>query len=339
MYFKRYTLASILLIAAVGGYVYYMITKDTYTVELLGVNVTLPIAAWVVVPMALFYLASLFHMLYYGFKGYLQKRRIERDISKLTDALYWDILKSPKQHAYDDKEIRKIGVVLDSGFEDLSGIDKNKCDERVKEALEIVEAIERGEFVEMKKVSLDKSNPYVIQNWLNFLNSEPGRAEELLRKAESYDDTVVRTAMKKFVENASQQQIEKYKEKMDIDIFMHLLDSLKSSDEEKPRIGLDFIDSLLESMEPTEKDYLQIAQRLSKLYTPDEVLRFFEKVVARDEKAFKAYIFVLIEFEMLDKANELLQDTARGEYLDFKAFLDLRKSGKHYPMDLLLPRC
>ncbi len=339
MYFKRYTLASILLIAAVGGYVYYMITKDTYTVELLGVNVTLPIAAWVVVPMALFYLASLFHMLYYGFKGYLQKRRIERDISKLTDALYWDILKSPKQHAYDDKEIRKIGVVLDSGFEDLSGIDKNKCDERVKEALEIVEAIERGEFVEMKKVSLDKSNPYVIQNWLNFLNSEPGRAEEVLRKAESYDDTVVRAAMKKFVENASQQQIEKYKEKMDIDIFMHLLDSLKSSDEEKPRIGLDFIDSLLESMEPTEKDYLQIAQRLSKLYTPDEVLRFFEKVVARDEKAFKAYIFVLIEFEMLDKANELLQDTARGEYLDFKAFLDLRKSGKHYPMDLLLPRC
>ncbi len=339
MHFKRYTLASILLIAAVGGFVYYMVTKDTYTVELLGVNVTLPIAAWIVAPMVLLYLASLFHMLYYGFKGYLQKRRVERDMAKLSDALYWDILKSPKQHAYDDKEIRKIGIVLDQGCDDFSGVDKNLCDERVKEALEMIEAIERGEFVDMKKINLEKSNPYVVQNWLNFLEKEPERAEEILRKAETYDERVVHAAMKRFVESASEQQIEKYREMIDIDIFMHLLDTLKRGEEEKPRIGLDFIDSLLETIKPSEEEYLRIAQRLSKLYTPDEVLRFFEKVVARDDKAFKAYIFVLIEFEMLDKANELLQDTARGEYLDFKAFLDLRKAGKHYPMDLLLPRC
>ncbi len=339
MHFKRYTLASIVLIAAVGGYVYYMITKDTYTVELLGVNVTLPIAAWIVAPMVLLYLASLFHMLYYGFKGYLQRRRVERDIAKLSDALYWDILKAPKQHAYDDKEIRKIGIVLDAGCEDFSGVDKSRCDERIKEALELIEAIGKGEFVEMKKITLDKSNPYVVQNWLNFLKSEPERAEEILRKAEAYDDAVVHEAMKRFVETGSQQQIEKYREMVDIDILMHLLDSLKRTDEEKPRVELAFVDTLLESLKPSEEAYLQIAQRLSKLYAPDEVLRFFEKMVARDEKAFKAYIFVLIEFEMLDKANELLQDTARGEYLDFKAFLDLRKAGKHYPMDLLLPRC
>jgi len=114
-------------------------------------------------------------------KGYLQKRRVERDISKLSDALYWDILKSPRQHAYDDKEIRKIGVVLDQGFDDLSGVDKSKCDERVKSALEMVEAIGRGEFVDMKKVSLDKSNPYVVKNWLNFLDTEPERARACRR--------------------------------------------------------------------------------------------------------------------------------------------------------------
>jgi len=42
---------------------------------------------------------------------------------------------------------------------------------------------------------------------------------------------------------------------------------------------------------------------------------------------------------MLDKANELLEETQRGEYLDFKAFLDLRRAGKHYPINLLLPQC
>ncbi len=339
MYFKRYTLASIVLMAAVGAFVHYMITKDTFTLEVKSISVTLPIAVWIVIPMGILYLASIFHMIYYGFKGYLQKRRIERDIAKLSDALYWDILKAPRRHAYDDKEIRKIGIVLDLGCENFSAVDKNQCDERVKEALELIEAIERGEFVDMKKIALDKSNPYVIKNWLNFLKSEPERAEEILRKPEAFDKAVVHEAMKTLVKNASQQQIEKYKDMIDIDILIYLLDSMKERGEKRPRIGLDFIDAILDSLEPSEEDYLQIAQRLSKLYTPDGVLRFFERVVARDEKAFKGYIFVLIEFEMLDKANELLQDTARGEYLDFKAFLDLRKAGKHYPMDLLLPRC
>ncbi|MCF6201885.1 MAG: hypothetical protein L3J42_07175, partial [Hydrogenimonas sp.] len=302
MHIKRYTLASIVLIAAVGGYVYYMITKDTYTVELLGVNVSLPIAVWIVVPMALLYIASLFHMLYYGFKGYLQKRRTERDLAKLSDALYWDILKAPKKHSYDDREIRKIGVVLDSGCEDFFGVDKSECDERVKEALEMVEAINRGEYVDMKKVSLDISNPLVVKNWLNFLKNEPARAEEILRRPESYDKRVVHEALKIFVESASESQLEKYKEMIEIDTLLHLLDTMKDEDKEKPRISLEFLETLLETMDVSEEDYLQIAQRLSKLYTPDEVLRFFEKRVAADENAFKANIFVLIEFEMLDKA-------------------------------------
>ncbi|BDY12318.1 hypothetical protein [Hydrogenimonas cancrithermarum] len=338
MHLKRYTLASIFLIAAVGIYVYKVVSPGTYSLELLGVNVSLPIAVWIVIPMILLYLASFFHMLYYGFKGYLSKKRIARDIHKLADALYWDILKSPKKHNYTDKEIRKIGVVLDTGCDDFTKVDKKRCNEHIRDAIDLIIAIKHGEFVDLKKMGLEKSNPYVIQNWLNFLKHEPERAEEILRKSESYDPKVVHEAIRLFVEKANEQQLEKYAQFVDMGVLMHLLDTMEAR-EEKERISLNMIEKLLTRNNPTDCDYLLISRKLSKLYTPHELLALFEKLVAQDEKVFKAYIFTLIEFEMLDKANELLEDTQRGEYLDFKAFLDLRRAGKHYPIDLLLQQC
>ena len=338
MHLKRYTLASVLLIAAVSFYVYKMVSPSTYTLELLGINISLPIAVWSIVPMTLLFLASFIHILYYGFKDYLRRRRISRDIDKLADALYWDILKEPKKHNYTNKEIREIGVVLDMGCDSFLKVDKKKCNEHIRDAIDLTTAIKHGEFVDLKKINLDKSNPYAIQNWLNFLKAEPNRAEEILRKSESYDPKVVNEAIKLFVEDANEHQLEKYTHLINDDVMMHLLDTMAKRDE-KDRISLEIVEKLLLQKNLSNCDYLLISRKLSKQYTPDALLSFFEKLVSRDERAFKAYIFVLIEFEMLDKAKELLEDTQHDEYLDFKAFLDLRKAGKHYPIDLLLQQC
>ncbi len=340
MHLKRYTLASLILIAAVGFYVYKTVSPGNYTLELLGINISLPIAVWVIIPMILLYLASFFHMLYFGFKDYLRRKRIARDIDKLADALFWDILKSPKKHNYTDKEIRRIGVVLDNGCDDFTKVDKKKCHEHIRDAIDLIVAIGHGEYVDLKKlkISLDKSNPYQIQNWLNLLAHEPQKVEEILKKSESYDPKVVHAAIRIFVESANAQQIEKYAEFIDIDALKYMLDTLQNRDE-KDKIPLTTIEKLIERNHPGDCDYLDIARKLSKLYTPHEILALFEKLIRHDDKAFKAYLYVLIEFEMLDKANEILQDTQRGEYLDFKAFLDLRKAGKHYPAELLLHQC
>ncbi|WOE70905.1 hypothetical protein RZR97_04860 [Hydrogenimonas thermophila] len=338
MHLKRYTFASIILIAAVSFYVYKMVSTGTYTLELLGINISLPIAVWSVVPMTLLFLASFIHILYYGFKDYLRRKRVSRDIDKLADALFWDVLKESKKHNYTDKEIRKIGVVLDMGCDNFLKVDKKKCHEHIRDAIDIVTAIKHGEFVDLKKINLDKSNPLTVQNWLNFLKAEPAKAEEILRKSESYDQKVVNEAVKIFVESANEQQLEKYAHLINNNSLIHLLDTMSKRDE-KDKISLELIDKLLMQKSLSNCDYLLLARKLSKLYTPHALLSFFEKLVARDERAFKAYIFILIEFEMLDRANELLEDTQHDEYLDFKAFLDLRKAGKHYPINLLLQQC
>ncbi|OQX73115.1 MAG: hypothetical protein B6D59_06535 [Campylobacteraceae bacterium 4484_4] len=338
MHLKRYTLASVIMIALVGTYVYQMVSQSEYALDLLGVHVTLPIAVWVILPMVLLFLASFLHMLYYGFKAYLRRKRVTKDIEKLADALYWDVLKAPKKHHYMDKRVKPVGVVLDSGCDDFTKVDKKLCHERIRDAIDIITAVKHGEVVDLGKLKLDKTNPYMIQNALNLLKQEPQRAEEILRKVESYDQSVAKEAIRIFVESAGEQQIEKYLDFVDKEILMHMLDTLEKRDE-KNKITLSLIEKIVMKNNPSDCDYMVLSRKLIKHYTPHELLAFFEKLVARDEKAFKAYIFTLIEFEMLDKANELMQDTQRGEYLDFKAYLDLRKAGKHYPIDLLLKQC
>ncbi|WP_456380810.1 hypothetical protein [Hydrogenimonas sp.] len=338
MHLKRYTVASIAMIAAIGIYIHQMVTKEEYAIDLMGVHVTLPIAVWVMIPMILLFLASFFHMLYYGLKAYLRKKRVTKDIEKLADALYWDVLKAPRKHHYYDKRVRPVGVVLDGGCDDFTKIDKKQCHPHIRDAVDIITAIKHGEVVDLGKLKLDKSNPYVIRNTINYLRQEPNRAEEILRRSESHDPEVVREATRIFVETASDQQLEKYIDFIDRDVLFHLLDTLDNRDE-KNRVSLPTIEKIVTNIGVNDCDYMILSKKLLKHYTPHELLAFFEKLVGEDEKAFKGYIFTLIEFEMLDKAQELLQDTQRGEYLDFKAYLDLRKNGKHYPIDLLLKQC
>jgi hypothetical protein len=338
MHLKRYTLAAVLLIAAVGTYVYQAVTTAEYTLDILDMHITLPIAVWVVVPMALLYFASLFHMMYYGYRAYRRRRRVTRDIEKLADALFWDVLKAPRKHNYTDPRIKPIGAVLDFGCDDFTKIDKKGIPEQVRDAVDVITAIKHGEVVDLSKYKLDKSNPYAVQNGINMLKHEPERAEEVLRRVPYYDKAVIHEAIRIFVEKASDQELERYLEFVDIDVLMHLLDTYEGRDE-KNRISLATIEKIIAHVEPDACDYMILSRRLVKYYTPHELLAFFEKLVGRDEKAFKAYVFTLLEFEMLDRANELLQDTQHGEYLEFKAYLDLRKSGKHYPIDLLLEQC
>jgi hypothetical protein len=322
----------------VGYYVHNMVSQKEHMIELMGIPVKLPIAGWVVLAMALLFFASFFHMLYYGFKGYLRNRRTRRDIEKLADAIYWDILKAPKKHNYFDKEVRKVGVALDAGCDDLSRIDKKKCHDKIRDAIDIVMAVRHGEVVDLKGLNLDPRNPIAVQNAINILKAEPNRAEEFMRRADLHDPEVVKTATEIFVTSATDDELIRYKDFIDGDTLMKILD-LQEEKDEKKRISLATIERLLKNLDPDDCDYVKVASRLIKLYNPNEVLALFEKMVREEDRALKAYIFTLIEFEMLDKAQELLQDTQQGEYLEFKAYLDLRRAGKHYPIDLLAGHC
>lgn len=331
MHLKRYTVISILLIGALGIYI-YTLTESTYTLEMFEIPLTFPVALWVVLPLLVYYVASVMHMLFYGFRNYRLIRRYTKDIESLSDAIFWGILHAPKSHKYDIEPIRRIGKVLDAGCEGLNKVSATLCDEHVQKALETVRDIEAGNNVDLKKLGLDKENPIVVSNCLNLLAAEPLRSEEILRQPEKYSKEVVKKSLMIFSETANEQQVRKYADLYDLDIIVHWLHAMVG----KTVYPVDVVKFLMEKLTLSEAGYVRIAKSMKPLYMPDTLISFFKEQSNQELEALPAYLYILAEFEMVDTMKEIVLESGKEEFLPYRAYLDLREAGKRYPIELFL---
>jgi len=87
-----YTFASLALIGLVAAFA-YTINPGNFVYEIAGINLNFPIALWVVIPMLILLIMTIFHMIYHGTKSYFARRKWIRDANELQDALYWSLLK------------------------------------------------------------------------------------------------------------------------------------------------------------------------------------------------------------------------------------------------------
>ena len=76
---KRYILYSVAYIALVAAIAFYF-SSQNFTIQTFGYELTLPVAAWCVLPVAIFALLSVLHMMFYGFKHYLDSRALKSDM-------------------------------------------------------------------------------------------------------------------------------------------------------------------------------------------------------------------------------------------------------------------
>jgi hypothetical protein len=59
-----------------------------------------------------------------------------------------------------------------------------------------------------------------------------------------------------------------------------------------------------------------------------------------NDDAMEGYLYTLYDLQMIDTANEILNNTANNDYLIFKAYRDLKKANKHYDIAIFLrPSC
>jgi hypothetical protein len=112
-----YIFAALVLIMIVGGLA-YSVNPEYYRVEM--VNISLPIAAWIVLPMLLLFLFTIAHMLFYGLKNYFLLKRWHKDTDTLEDALYWSLVNEPKEQSYTIDEVRSAAVLLGKASIDVS---------------------------------------------------------------------------------------------------------------------------------------------------------------------------------------------------------------------------
>jgi len=336
MQLKRYTIASLILMLLVG-IATYSIDNETVSFDLLGVHFpNLPIAFWVVVPVAIMYLASIMHMAFHALIGNLKLRKLNRDNEKMVDALRDALLGvHDRNNLYKSDAYKLMGKLIDNSLILPLETLKEVGDEKIDEALHLLRDVKEKKKVDIKKFHLANSTSLMIQNNLNRLERNEISADEVLSHADMYGDVVCIKAFESYVKNASVGSILKYKQLFSLPSLLTFLERINSADN-GIEMSNDELISLFKTLKLSSNDYIDISMALSKNMLPEQRIRLFETLSESNDDAMEGYFYTLYDLQMIDTANEILNNTSKDDYLIFKAYRDLKRANKHYDIALFL---
>jgi len=336
MQLKRYTIASFIFIFLVG-IAAYSIDKDAISFDLLGIHFpNLPIAFWVAVPVALMYFVSILHMAFHALLGNLKLRKLNRDNEKMIDALRDGLLGvSERNYVFKSDAYKLMGKLLDNSlilpYETLREVGNEKIDE----ALGLLRDVKDKKKVDIKKFHLANSTSIAIQNNLNRLARGELGADEVLSRADTYGDVVASKAYESYVKTASVGSVLKYKQlfkQSSLSDFVQRINNAENGIE----MGNDELISLFQSLKLTSEDYINLSIAMAKNMVPEQRIRLFETLSETNDDAMEGYFYTLYDLQMVDTANEILNNTSKDDYLIFKAYRDLKRANKHYDIALFL---
>lgn len=337
MGFKKYILASFLLLAIVAGYVYSLEMGNYNLIILeLGLNITLPIYIWIVVPAFALFIASVIHMMFYGAKGYFGRKTLENDIAKLSVVLKDRLLNNTSNVIIKTKELKEVASVLNQLEINVNDNKLNTTSSKIAKASEDISKINSGEYVNIKDLKLSDSNPLTQTNILNRVNNDDNYAIEVLKSASSYNPATVEIAFANIVENKSFDTVKKIATNMTLTKEMVKLLLAKDSKASK-EFSLTNTEILvyIQDCKLTNDELIVIAGNYKRNMSPEQLIKLFEDISANDEALTASYLYVLFEYEMKDQIREILVNSQKDEFIIFKALLDLKDAGKHYNYDSL----
>lgn len=327
-----YLFASItfLIIVAVLGFV---ANQGYYDLSFFGFSLNLPVAIWVILPMGMLLIFSVLHMAYYSTKNFFLLRKWHKDALSLDEAVYWSILQEPKELHISINDMQDIAEILSkSSLNPSLGILVNN--QKLNEALEILTKINNGEYVDLKAKKLSKqlssSNNLSIKNSINRLAVDSKFADEVLSSSSNYDEKVVKAALTHVAKTQSVDKYKKYVPQMDIKQIGIVLDRVYKG--ENVAFSEDFIRQISDNLSFECKDYVKLASASVRALNPKITLSLFNSLQQKDEKAEIAYLYLLLEYEMMDKAKEFLDANPENDFNKLKFFFELKQTHNNYKL-------
>ena len=338
MYIKRYAITGFIFVVLVGWYVYAFITQESMDMNLFGIALpSFSIALWVVLPLIFLILASIFHIAFYSFMGNMQQRKYEKDYNKLIDAVVDAYLgKQNRKNSYKTKRYELLGSIIDNAniyptFDSVALV----SNEKIAKVLEIIDAIKKGEVVDLKKYALESSNPLVIQNHRNRRAKGEISCEDVLTHFSKYDPSFCQEVYVEFVESAPWYAIEKYKQFLSKEALFKILERVNAQ-ENTLELSNETLLLLFAELDLDAKEYIAISNTLSAHMLPEQRIKLFEALSEKEEEAVSAYLFTLFDLEMLAPADEILDNSQADEYLNFKSYRALKECNKHFNIKLFV---
>jgi hypothetical protein len=339
MYIKRYTIAAFIWIALVGWYVYAYVSQNSMSIDFFGIPLpSLQVALWVILPLIVLYLASVAHMTFYSILGNFRLRKYEKDFEKMINAIIDAYLgKNDRSYSFKTDRYKLLGTLLENSVVFPKGNISGKINnEKVDNVLKVIESVKNGEVVDLKPFNLPADNDLVLQNIRNSYKKGELKAEDILANASKYPESLCKEVYSDYVKFASVATIEKYKEFLTKDALAIILSRI-NADENTLDISNEVLISLFKKLELSKQDYIELSVELSKTdMIPEQRIKLFEALSDEHEEAMDAYLYTLLDLEMVAPAKAILENSQPDEFENFKAYLALKECGKHYNITLFI---
>ena len=298
---KKYSVFSIVFIILSGLFI-YINSNDSTTMALFGVNITLPNAVWMMGFLFLFYVLSFVFGLVLRYQNFKFDRNIQKDIKAIKENIKYKILGFNKFNK--TKELNQINEFI----KNIDYLNIKPVASKEFEFLADIEKLKNGEVVELKKYKLDENNRWVILNQLNKLDKDSEYAKTILKN--SKNEKLLKKAKEVIAKSKNVDDFLQYEIPISKDLIIENIQS--------PKLPL-----LLEKANLKNSEYIEVAQKAYEFYhEPEKLFELFEK-------NHFAYVYLLIEFEVIDKATEFAKE---NDLKFFEYYLDLRKAG--YKIDI-----
>lgn len=340
MKFKYYALFACAFMFVVGLYLYSLDSASyTYILPFSTAGITLPVAAWVIAIVAVFFVATLLFFASAWAKDMLDSYHSRNDYDKLLSQINEQALNQPiKDRVYKNKKMSDLSKILQRFYLKPRLDSMESFNRKIDALFETYKDVMSGKVVELKNYRLSTDNKFNIQNLKNKINANYKAGFALLNDA--YPLELKRAAACEILKNGEPKEIGKLLqilfeqgELLDkplahalFDLYVKNQSAIEQSAMIKAMAQVGF--------EPME--YILCAKQSKGAFSPDEWIAFYEQCADNDERAELAYFYVLFELEMIERARERHRLHAKGEYKLISAYLELKSSGKNYPFDIFV---
>lgn len=333
---KKYIFGSLLLAIVIFGYTFSIEAGD-YRVQILDFTLILPIALWIVLPMVILLVLTILHISFYGLKNFFIVKAFNKDSNSLITLINKRLLNENSNANFQNENLKELADVLNQLDVDVSNTNFSSQNKDISKTVDQKFNIKAGKYVSTKDLKLDLDNPMMIENIKNRIEIDDNFALEVIKNSTKYSQIIIKKAFLKAVETKSMTSIKKVIPELKLDNDM-VKAVLKKDSEQKIEFAMtnEMILELITKATLSNTDLITIAKDYKSLMTPEQLIRLFEDIASAKEEYTTSYLYVLAEYEMIDKVRDILVNNSSDEYLPFRALIDLKDAGKHtYSLDAL----
>ena len=330
MRLKLYSILSILFLVIVGVYT-YLSNGGSYSVTFYSYTLELPVAVWIVLPSVFLFVSSLFHMLFYGFVSFLERRSMEKDISNIKKLVFASATGQASPVELKHALLKPIFVFLKNSRITPLAYDEKTKDEDLDAILAAFKALGEKKPADLSGIKLSADSYLVKQNSLNKLALDKKYADEILKKY-PVDKELTAASLAALATYGDKKKLDKFKGIMDKHTLVAFLsrfgDATNPLDIEKASINSYLKDAGLQSA-----DFIALVRNLGKNLSPEVVLDIAYNLKSEFSDATDAWIYANLEFERYDEVKDLLESSPLDEYTPFRRYLAVKAAGLKATLD------